>query len=360
MSTLLELHDIECRYGGDAAVAGFSCTIDEGELCCLIGPSGCGKTTVLRAIAGFEPLHAGRIVFAGRVLSAAGRRVPPEERDIGLVFQDYALFPHMTVRANVGFGLHRLALAKRRRAVDELLDLVRLRGEAQRYPHELSGGQQQRTALARALATRPRLLLLDEPFSNLDAGLRRELNLELKGVLEARRTAALLVTHDQEESFAFAAHMGLLWAGKLQQWDTPYNLYHRPVNRFVARFIGQGCFLPGQVEEDGRVQTELGRFPITDHAPGAAVEVLVRPDDILYDQRGELACKVSERIFSGDRMLYTLRLPSGSEIRALMPSHLDFPVGQEIGIRPDLEHLIAFPRGTAETAGAPSAPGRGS
>ncbi len=344
MSALLAVQGIECRYGGDTAVEALSFTIDEGELCCLIGPSGCGKTTVLRAIAGFEPLHAGSISFAGRILSAPGRRVPPEEREIGLVFQDYALFPHMTVRANVGFGLHRQPPSERRRAVDELLELVRLQGEAKRYPHELSGGQQQRTALARALATRPRLLLLDEPFSNLDAGLRRALNLELKEWLETRRTAALLVTHDQEESFAFAERMGLLRGGKLQQWDTAYNLYHRPQNRFVARFIGQGCFLPGLVGEDGRVETELGRFPVGNHAPGAEVEVLVRPDDILHDREGQLACRVAERLFSGDRMLYTLRLPSGAEIRALMPSHLDFPVGEKIGIRPDLEHLIAFPR----------------
>ena len=352
MSALLAVQHLECRYAGKVAVDDLSFSIEEGELCCIIGPSGCGKTTVLRAIAGFEPLHRGSIVFAGRTLSVPGRQAPPEERDIGLVFQDYALFPHMTVRANVGFGLHRQASAKRRRVVADLLERVRLGGEAERYPHELSGGQQQRAALARALATEPRLLLLDEPFSNLDAGLRRELNLELKKMLEARGTAALLVTHDQEEAFAFAGRMGLLRAGKLQQWDTAYNLYHRPQNPFVAHFIGQGCFLPGLVGENGNVHTELGRFPVSGHALGTEVEVLVRPDDILHDKRGHLACQVVERLFAGDRMLYTLRLPSGTEIRSLMPSHLDFPIGEEIGIRTDLEHLIAFPKGAAEQSAA--------
>jgi len=356
--SLLEVRRIECRYRGRAAVRGLSFAVENGELCCLLGPSGGGKTTVLRAIAGLEPLAAGQISLDGRVLSTPRRQTPPERRGVGLVFQQYALFPHLSARDNIGFGLHRESARQRRRRVDAALATVDLDArEALRYPQELSGGQQQRVALARALVLEPQLLLLDEPFSNLDATLRRQLNLELKALLKKKKISALLVTHDQEEAFGFADSMGLLHDGQLQQWDTPYNLYHRPQSRFVARFVGHGCFIPGQLLDNRLVRTALGDFPHSSDQGGPAlapgpVDVLLRPDDVLYDRDSAIRCTVLEKLFAGDRILYTLRIARGEIIQALLPSHLDFELAQEIGVSTDLEHLILFP-----SQGAIAAPG---
>lgn len=238
MTPLLELHNINCRYEDQVIIDDLSFSVAEQQIVSLLGPSGCGKTTALRAIAGLEGIHAGRIVLGGTCLSEPGTQLPPEQRQVGMVFQDYALFPHLTVHRNIAFGLHGRKKEEIDNNVDQLLALVRLQGHADKYPHQLSGGQQQRVALARALAPEPRILLLDEPFSNLDTEMRRSLSHEVREILNARKISAILVTHDQEEAFAVGDETGVMLEGSLQQWGNANDLTTNPANAFVSRFLG--------------------------------------------------------------------------------------------------------------------------
>jgi iron(III) transport system ATP-binding protein len=346
---LLELRHISHAYADDAVVDDLSFSLEQGKIGCLLGPSGCGKTTVLRCIAGFERIERGEILLNRALMSSAEVHVPAEKRRIGTVFQDYALFPHLTVADNVGFGLHELSARERAARVGELLATVGLDGEQKKFPHELSGGQQQRVALARALAPRPQLLLLDEPFSNLDVDLRERLSIEVRDILKERGITAILVTHDQHEAFAMADDIGVMNGGRIQQWDTPYDLYHQPENRFVADFVGQGVFLPGEVVSNSQIKIELGtvkgRLPAAfvgaDHR-GQSVKVLLRPDDIVHDDKSKLQAEVVSKAFRGAEFLYTLRLPSGAKILSLVPSHHDHAIGERIGIRLDVDHIVAF------------------
>jgi iron(III) transport system ATP-binding protein len=348
----LELIGVAQRYGSHTVVNGVDLRLESGRIACLLGPSGCGKTTLLRCIAGFEDIAAGEIRVRGNTVSQPGQRVPPEKRRIGMVFQDYALFPHLTVEENVAFGLGRKAPEDGHLRVRQLLATVGLHGQGDKYPHELSGGQQQRVALARALAPRPELILLDEPFSNLDVGLRERLSLEVREILKREGSTAILVTHDQNEAFAMADEIGIMHDGRIQQWDAPYNLYHRPANRFVADFVGQGVLLPGTVVDGTNVDMELGRL-VTDQPvecsetcedchDGCAVDVLLRPDDIIHDDRSTLQAQVVHKAFRGADILYTLRLASGAEVLSLVPSHHNHAIGENIGIRLDADHVIAF------------------
>ena len=349
-AALLEVCALTHFYGEHRVCDALSFVLAAGEIACLLGPSGCGKTPLLRCIAGFEPLSGGEIVLDGRVVSAPGFRLPPEQRRIGMVFQDYALFPHHSVAGNIGFGLDSLARDVR---VAELLQAVGLTDAAAKYPHELSGGQQQRVALARALAPRPRLLLLDEPFSNLDIDLRERLAVEVRTLLKAQGTTAVMVTHDQHEAFAFADRIGVMHRGRIEQWDTPYNLYHRPGTRFVADFVGQGRLVPGRVTGSGQIELELGVLAgevtfaagATRVAGPALVDVLLRPDDVVHDDASPLRAEVLNKAFRGAEILYSLRLPSGSEVLSLVPSHHDHPLGQAIGVRLAADHIVVFPRG---------------
>ncbi len=239
MSALLEINNINCRYDYQVIINDLSFTVAREQIVSLVGPSGCGKTTALRAIAGLEDIHAGQICLDGVVLSAPGNTLPPEQRHVGMVFQDYALFPHLTVSRNIAFGLHGRDKAEIKDSVAQLLKLVRLEDHAMKFPHQLSGGQQQRVALARALAPNPRILLMDEPFSNLDTEMRRSLSREVRDILKARQTSAILVTHDQDEAFTVADVTGIMLDGKLQQWGSADELQHQPTNDFVARFVGR-------------------------------------------------------------------------------------------------------------------------
>ncbi|MEO8485983.1 MAG: ABC transporter ATP-binding protein, partial [Betaproteobacteria bacterium] len=311
----------------------------------ILGPSGSGKTTVLRCLAGFEPVRAGTIALSGRVVSSPGRVVPPEARGIGMVFQDYALFPHLDVARNVAFGLGRRSAAERESRMRRMLELVGLADAGHAYPHELSGGQQQRVALARALAPEPELLLLDEPFSNLDVDLRERLSVEVRAILKEAGITAVLVTHDQHEAFAIADEVGVMKDGALEQWDSAYNLYHQPRTRFVADFIGQGVFVRGVVERDGRLVTELGELSgaLPDGArAGDAVDVLLRPDDIVHDDASPWRAAVQSKTFRGAEFLYTLALASGTRVLAVVPSHHDHAIGEGIGIRLEIDHVVAF------------------
>ncbi|MCG3188215.1 MAG: Spermidine/putrescine import ATP-binding protein PotA [Burkholderiaceae bacterium] len=348
----LQLDDVTLAYGSKVVVQALSLALPRGAIGCLLGPSGCGKTTVLRGIAGFEPVAAGEVRLDGRTLSRRGVHLPPEQRRIGMVFQDQALFPHLTVADNVGFGLRAAAGSAAR--VAQMLDTVGLAHVANRYPHELSGGQQQRVALARALAPAPRLLLLDEPFSSLDIELREHLGAEVRALLKRSGITALLVTHDQHEAFAIADEVGVMRDGRIQQWDSAYNLYHQPANRFVADFVGQGAFLPGTVLDGSKVLVELGVLqspqPVrcTEHGDvcpsGCQVDVLLRPDDVVHDDASAVTAQVLAKAFRGAEFLYTLQLPSGAKVLSLVPSHHNHAIGERIGIRLEIDHVVAYKR----------------
>ena len=339
---LLEVENLSHSYGVHQVVRGLSFSLPRGAIGCLLGPSGCGKTTVLRCIAGFEAAQHGAIRISGREVSGPHTMLPPEKRRIGMVFQDYALFPHLTVNGNIAFGLHRAPQAERSARVAELAALVGLSGALEKYPHEISGGQQQRVALARALAPRPDLLLLDEPFSNLDVDLRERLSAEVREIIKASGATAVLVTHDQQEAFAVADEIGVLHDGRIQQWDSAYNLYHRPANRFVADFVGQGVFLPAAAINSSELEIELGVLRgIAPHG-GRNLEVLLRPDDVVHDDDAPTRAEVVHKAFRGAEILYTLRLQSGSKVLALVPSHHNHAIGERIGIRLDVDHVVAF------------------
>jgi len=335
---LLSLRDVGCDIAAQAIVRGVSFELQPGELGCLLGPSGCGKTTLLRAIAGFQPLQSGEIRLRGQDVS----RLPPEKRGLGFVFQDLALFPHLDVGANVAFGLQALPRNDRPARVRETLALLGLQDFPSRYPHELSGGQQQRVALARSLAPRPDLLLLDEPFSSLDSHLRATLREELRALLGSLGIGALLVTHDQDEAFAFADRVGVMHAGRLEQWAPSFEVYHRPATPFVARFVGEGRFLRGRATDGAQVDTTLGRLAADHGRPaGTPLRVLIRPDD-LQPARDGIEVEVVGASFRGAESFYSLRLPDGEDVSALFPSHLRHAIGDRVRVQLDLEHVVVF------------------
>lgn len=346
MSAVLELRNIECRHRGQTIVNDLSFHVNEGDLACLLGPSGCGKTTALRAIAGFEPVHKGEIIIRDFVSSRAGFTRAPEKRRIGMVFQDYALFPHLNVANNIGFGLSHKTKTEQLAIIDEMLEVVDLAGFGQRFIHELSGGQQQRVALARALAPNPELILLDEPFSNLDIEMRERLNTDVREILKAKNMTGILVTHDQHEAFAISDHIGVMNKGELLQWDSAYNLYHSPNSLFIADFIGQGVFLEGILKTPDTVETEIGLVSgdrAYDFATGSKVKLLLRPDDIVLDPNGKISAEVTQRAFKGAEILYTLQLKTGTELLSLFPSHHNFNIGENVNLSLAADHMVAFP-----------------
>ncbi|HEY1059040.1 MAG TPA: ABC transporter ATP-binding protein [Limnobacter sp.] len=343
----LEIDHLSIGYAGSAtpAVQDISFKLVAGTIACLLGPSGCGKTTLLRAIAGFLAPSHGEIHIGGQRMSTPGQVLSPEKRHVGVVFQDYALFPHLTVQENIEFGLHREKPVERAARSNGLLALIGLKDMGKRYPHELSGGQQQRVALARALAPRPALILLDEPFSNLDVELKERLTLEVRDILKAERMSAILVTHDQHEAFSMADEIGVMDNGVLQQWGSSYALYHQPNSRMVADFIGQGVFLPAR-RSAKCIEFELGELPIPEGAAidAAELDILIRPDDIIHDDASPLQATVIRKAFRGADFLYTLALGSGAHVMALVPSHHNHAIGEPIGIRLELDHVMTFAR----------------
>jgi iron(III) transport system ATP-binding protein len=351
----LDVSQLQVQYAGRdrAAVEAVSFGLRAGDIGVLIGPSGCGKTTLLRAVAGLEPVAGGHIKLSGQTVSSPALHLPAQERRIGMVFQDYALFPHLTVARNVAFGLHGQPAADQAARVAEVLALVGLAGSETRFPHELSGGQQQRVALARALAPRPQLLLLDEPFSNLDVDLRERLAHEVRTILKAAGATALLVTHDQLEAFAIGDTIGVMHEGRLHQWDDAYTLYHRPATRLVANFIGHGVFAPATIRESNHqivVSTPLGDLvdvaecPLPSAFVNGECDVLLRADDIVHDDAAPVKAEIVRKAFRGSEFLYTLRLQNGQTVLAHVPSHHDHKLGEWIGIRPQVDHVVTFSR----------------
>jgi iron(III) transport system ATP-binding protein len=345
MRWLISLENVSKRYAptGPAAVDALSLGVAQAEILALLGPSGCGKSTTLRLIIGFEAPDAGRIEIAGRVVADARRFVPPEARGIGMVFQDYALFPHLTVARNVAFGLRGVSARERERRTGRILELLDLEGLEARYPHELSGGQQQRVAVARALAPGHPMLLLDEPLSNLDADLRVQVRAELRRLLKRMGQTAIIVTHDQDEALEIADRIGILHQGRLEQLDSPESLYLRPATRFVARFLGGASFVPGTVQRDG-IDTALGRFRNTGNLPqGMAVEVMLRPDEVSIVPDPDGHATITDRRFRGSAYVYTLSLNSRLDIRTSQPTTKLLPVGARVQVKTAPHHLVAFP-----------------
>lgn len=322
-----------------------SFSLQDGQIGCLLGPSGSGKTTLLRAIAGFQPINAGQIIVRNETVSDAQSMLPAEKRRIGMMFQDLALFPHLSVADNIAFGLNSSRNGSKDR-VDELLTMVNMQSLKNQFPHELSGGQQQRVALMRSMAPKPDLMLLDEPFSSQDTELRVQLVQEVREILKEDGVTTIMVTHDQHEAFAIADSIGVLNQGRLSQWDNAYNLYHTPANRFVADFVGEGVFICGNIIDNNTVQTELGNVTgelAFDLPSGMQVDLLIRPDDIIHDDYSTYRGTVLKKNFRGADHLYTLRMPGGTNVMCLAPSHHDHKLGENIGVRLKLDHLVAFP-----------------
>ncbi len=345
INTLLQLNNISLSYGSHTVIQNIDLYLDEGEIGCLLGSSGCGKTTLLRSIAGFEKPDQGKIQIRNKIVNSNTINTPPEQRNIGMVFQDFALFPHLSVRKNIAFGLNKLKKTAAKQRVNELLEMIDLTDIGEKYPHQLSGGQQQRVALARALAPKPDLLLLDEPFSSLDIELREQLATEVGKIIKHEGITAILVTHDQHEAFAMADKVGLLHQGKMIQWDTPYNLYHRPASQYAANFIGQGVMIPGEVIANEIIKTELGDIhgKMPDGCQvGCLVDILVRPDDIIHDDTSEYQLEITDKVFRGAEFLYTLKVSESSKILCIAPSHHDHPINSLLGITLDMTHIVAL------------------
>lgn len=346
--TQLIVQSLDVTLNNNSILRDINLELAAGSIGCLLGPSGCGKTTLLRTIAGFIPPSQGEIQLQGRIVSKASRCLPVEKRHVGMVFQDFALFPHLNVRQNIAFGLANSKSHTAQQRVDELLELTNLIERAEAFPHQLSGGQQQRVALARALAPRPSLLLLDEPFSSIDSELRESLAHRVRDILKAENVTAMLVTHDQLEAFAMADEIGVMQQGELRQWDTAYDLYHQPNSRFVADFIGEGGFIKGHVINAHQIETILGTF--TDHKQDfqrwekQTVDVLIRPDDIVHDDDASLHATVKQKNFRGAEFIYKLALKNGEEILCYAPSHHNHAINEPIGITVDMDHIVAFPQ----------------
>lgn len=355
-STILQLDSITKRYGAHlpAAVNQISFQLEQGEILGLLGPSGCGKTTLLRLVAGFEQSEEGRLWLNGQVIADARQWTSPEQRLIGMVFQDFALFPHLTVADNVSFGLQQAKKRgpeyKQQRQTD-VLKLVGLLGMENRYPHELSGGQQQRVALARALAPQPQLVLLDEPLSNLDVQVRLRLRQELRDILKAAGTTAIFVTHDQEEALAIADQVAVMRQGHLEQIGTPEEIYQQPRSQFVAEFVTQANFLAAQRQGD-TWQTEVGCFAAHEQADFTLTEqtnavVMIRQEDLILQPDQDASTIIRDRQFLGREYRYCLKTQSGQELHARSTALTAFPIGTTVSLSVIPQNLKIFPQNSA-------------
>jgi iron(III) transport system ATP-binding protein len=351
MPAILQLDQVTKQFPRTTipAVNQVTLTLHQGDLLGLLGPSGCGKTTLLRLIAGFEQPQAGTIVLAGETVAGAGRWLPPERRDVGMVFQDYALFPHLTVLNNVAFGLKHPSRQRRQRfaakQVQELthaaIALVGLKGLENRYPHELSGGQQQRVALARALAPQPAIVLLDEPLSNLDVQVRLRLREEIRDILKRTGTTGVFVTHDQEEALSMSDWVAVMRQGQIEQFGTPETIYQQPASRFVAEFVTQANFIPAR-SQGSLWETELGCFAATDHANAQTVDLMIRQEDLVLHADETSLIVIRDRQFLGREHRYCLVSPTGREFHARTETRNLLPIGARVKISANPSALRVF------------------
>jgi putative spermidine/putrescine transport system ATP-binding protein len=351
----VQMHDIQHRYGDSVAVADVSLHTAPGELVALLGPSGCGKTTLLRIVAGLLRQSAGRVQIGERFVDA----LPTAERGVGIVFQNYALFPHMTVEANVGYGLRARGVAAHEcsRTVGEMLEMVRMGALARRYPRELSGGQQQRVALARTLAVRPQVLLLDEPFAALDKNLRLDMQIEIRRIQRDLGITALLVTHDQEEAMSMADRIAVMNAGRVEQFDTPESVYDRPGSLFVARFVGTANLMAGRLKRgEGGFEFHCAaggclRLPVAEPCSReGAVQLAARPEHLMLvpPSPDKPAATVGMVLPLGPSLVYELQLADGKPLKVTLPRHggcARFAAGQAVGVdlRPDAPSAVFLP-----------------
>jgi len=342
----LRLEGVRHAYDRDPVVDGVDLTVGAGEIVCLLGPSGCGKSTTLRLAAGLERLQQGRVRIAGAEVAGPGRDEPPERRAIGLVFQDYALFPHLDVLRNVAFGLGALPRERRRAVALALLERLGIARHAQSYPHALSGGEQQRVALARALAPGPKVMLMDEPFSGLDIRLRDAVRDDTLSVLREKGAATLLVTHDPEEAMRMADRIALMRAGRIVQEGPPDALYRKPASAFVATFFSEVTRIPGAVRADGCVETPAGVVAAPGLAPGTAVEVLFRPEAVRLDAAASgPAALVLEARSLGAYALVDVRLDGGAGLRCRIARSQMPEAGARLPLRLDPAQVFVFPLG---------------
>jgi iron(III) transport system ATP-binding protein len=319
-------------FGDHPAVDAFDLAVARGSITALLGPSGCGKTTALRLVAGLESPDAGTIEIDGRTVADGATTVPPEQRRVGMVFQDYALFPHLSVRRNVEYGLRHLDREQRDAAAGSALDLVGLGSLGQRHPHELSGGQQQRVALARALAPGPELVLLDEPFSNLDAALRATVRAEVRAILKAAAATAVFVTHDQEEALSLADEVAVMNAGSVHQTAPPHELYRAPATRFVAEFVGDADVVRGRRAGRFFVDTPLGRLATVTEVHGPDADVVLRPEAVRLRRRPSGDARVEAVSYFGHDQLVHVRLSDGTTLRSRLGPELHVRAGDRVDV----------------------------
>lgn len=329
---LIQLKNIQLTLEQKDILKNVHFELRRGDIACLLGPSGCGKTSLLRVIAGLEERAIGEITLNQKLVLGTNTFIKPQKRHIGMVFQDYALFPHLTVAQNITFGLAHLSSAEQNKMLEKMLELTQLNNWSHFYPHKLSGGQQQRVALARALAQSPEILLLDEPFSNLDTELRYQLSEDVRGILKQLNMTAILVTHDQTEAFSFADKIGVMKEGKIEQFSSSYELYHSPQTPFVASFIGEGVI----------VDSKLVRPYLLDLSPQVVGNILIRPDDITHDDNSPLKARIFKKIFRGSHFLYVLDFDNGLRVLSLIQSHHDHSIGDLIGLQIEIDHVVEF------------------
>jgi iron(III) transport system ATP-binding protein len=347
-STMLHIDKLDVCYGAETVLKDINITLEKGDITCILGPSGSGKTSLLRSIAGFIEPSGGSIDINGKRVSDAKHVLTPNKRSVGVVFQDFALFPHLTVQQNIEFGLGQLHAKEKQATAHKYMDIMGIVALANKYPADLSGGQQQRVAIARAVAPQPSILLMDEAFSSLDPTLREQVAKDVRGIIQQLGLTAVLVTHDQQEAFAFADKIAVLANQRLQQFSSAYDLYHEPASYFVANFIGEGAFIKGDTvlrDKGWFANTALGemRWSDEDYANTPKVKVLLRPDDVLHDDVSPIKATVLEKHFRGAFIRYELALPlSGEKVLCFAPSHHNHNIGESFGIRAEVEHVICF------------------
>ncbi|OIQ25247.1 ABC transporter ATP-binding protein [uncultured Vibrio sp.] len=342
MSCALSIQNLTCKYESQTVLEQLSLEVNHGEIVCLLGASGCGKTTLLKAVAGLLPLSSGVMSLNCMTIDDGKNWLPPEQRNIGMIFQDYALFPHLTVEENVVFGLRGASKAEKVSKAKEMLELVHLSAYGDRYPHQLSGGQQQRVAIARTLAYKPDLLLLDEPFSNIDTQVRHELIAEIRRIFKSQGVTAIFVTHSREEAFAFSDKMAVMNNGVIEQYGTATELYYHPSSKFVADFLGGGSYLPATRISEYKFKTVLGTVEAI--AKGAIevnqdCELLLRPQHILIEAEQESSIRVQEQHFMGDHCRYVVKV-NGNQLTASSSQALT--IGQTVRVNVDEQGILAF------------------
>lgn len=348
LTPILSINDLSLSYDHESVLSNINIDIKKGEINCILGPSGSGKTTLLRAIAGFIPVSEGSIYINGAQVSDSKFITPPNHRSVGVVFQDYALFPHLTVQQNIEFGLSKLNKSDKQKRALQYMQILDIEVLANKYPADLSGGQQQRVAIARAAAPEPDLLLMDEAFSSLDPTLREQVARDIRHIIQKLGLTAILVTHDQQEAFAFSDKIMVVANNRLQQFSNAYDLYHSPKTMFVAKFIGEGAFIEGKPFLRDAIwfaKTALGemRLPKAQYNANNSVKVLLRPDDVLHDDESLTKAIIEEKRFRGAYIRYQLRLAESNEkVLCFAPSHHDHAIGETFGIRVEVEHVICF------------------